>query len=169
MKDLNKLYKECLEELDSIGIEYGKIDSITVNTRAKTRFGQCRIVKNAKEWENRRYSINISAILLNDTVSDESVKNTIIHEILHTCRNSFTHKEQWKRNTYKVKKYLGYDIKRSSSDEEKGIGRLVQDEDYRYIYECPSCGQVVKRMRASNFLDRYKCGRCKCDFEQIKP
>lgn len=153
MKDLNKLYKECLEELDSIGIEYGKIDSITVNTRAKKRFGQCRIEKNAKEWENRRYSINISAILLNDTVSDESVKNTIIHEILHTCRNSFTHKEQWKRNTYKVKKYLGYDIKRSSC----------------YIYKCPSCGQVVKRMRASNFLDRYKCGRCKCDFEQIKP
>ena len=54
MKDLNKLYCECIKELDSIGVKYGNIVSVVVNTRAKKRWGQCKIVRNASCWADMK-------------------------------------------------------------------------------------------------------------------
>ena len=37
MKDLMKLAKECMSELDAIGVKYGNVVEWKVNTRAKSR------------------------------------------------------------------------------------------------------------------------------------
>lgn len=78
MKDLQKLSQKAMKELDAIGVPYANIESFTVNTRAKSRWGQCRI-------RNGVYTININVELLQDNVADESALSTIIHELIHTC------------------------------------------------------------------------------------
>lgn len=80
MKDLKLLVYECIAELNSIGIDCGKIRNIEMNARAKSRWGQCNTVKSGV------FDIEISSRLLDDSVEDVITKNTIIHELLHTVR-----------------------------------------------------------------------------------
>ena len=64
MKDLKTLAAECEAELRSLNIQPGEINSWTVNTRAKNRWGQC------KRYLPGLFDISISARLLQDNVSD---------------------------------------------------------------------------------------------------
>ena len=116
MKDLHKLAYECMSQLDRIGIKYGKV-RFTVNTRAKKRWGQC-IVRGAGV-----YDINISARLLADHVDNMAAKNTIMHELIHAadgCRSG--HRGRWLAIAAAVMKaYPEYDIKRTTSNAEKGF------------------------------------------------
>ena len=41
MKNLNALVMDCKTALDNLDIEYGFIQSVTINTRAKKRWGMC--------------------------------------------------------------------------------------------------------------------------------
>lgn len=59
MRNLDEYAIQCMEELDAIGIEYGNIVEVKVNTRAKKRWGQCKAIPGG-------YSINISVVLLDE-------------------------------------------------------------------------------------------------------
>ena len=72
MKNLYEVASICMYELESIGIKYGKIKGITINYRAKSRWGQCQKKGNV-------YYINISEKLLQDSTPLEALKDTIIH------------------------------------------------------------------------------------------
>lgn len=146
MKNLRNLVLECKTMLDELGIKYGYIESVTINTRAKQRWGQCKITLNSQYWENRIFSINISDRLLQDDVSDIAIKNTIIHEILHTCEGCFNHGTEWKImadiiNTH----YKEYNIKTKTSTEEKGIEEDVTQ--YKYVLRCKKCGKLIYKNR----------------------
>ena len=171
MKDLNKLFDECKAELDSIGIQYGNVVSIEVNYRAKKQCGLCREVRIGRTWEDNRYSINISSFLLADDVPDEGTKNTIIHELLHTCKDCMNHGGNWKRLAEKVHRKLGYNIKRTSSCEEKGLeGVIIKPQEYKYVFRCQQCGQEVKRKKKSKFTEyytNYSCGLCVGKFKKV--
>lgn len=155
MKDLMKLAIECMEELDAIGIEYAVIESWTVNTRAKNRWGQT-------VRRDGKYYINISSVLLQDSMSDENAKATIIHELLHTCKGCMNHGEEWKALADLVNDcYSCYKIQRCTSAEDKGI---IKDETYyKYAFKCSNCGAITGRDRESKFTklySRYGCARC---------
>ena len=159
MKNLNKIYHECLMDVHNLGINTGKIRSVTVNTRAKKRWGQTK--KNA----DGSFDININASLLADTTDDWATKNTVAHEILHTCRDCFDHKETWQRYANRMNEAYGYNIKRTTSAAEKGlesVGR-VRNETYKYIITCNCCGgkSYYKRMsKAVQHPEWFRCGRC---------
>lgn len=148
MKDLQKIFKECLRECDNLGIQYGNIVEVTVNTRAKQRWGQTR----------RRidgFHINISSVLLRDDVSDEAAKDTIMHEILHTVDGCLNHKYKWKAMADKVNKAYGYNIKRCTSSKEKGIdSSIIEKPTYNKIYfvKCEKCGAEIIRHRKSDLI-----------------
>lgn len=154
MKDLQKLAKECMSELDAIGVEYGNVIEFKINTRAKSRWGQCRrIIGNT-------YSINITNELLRDDLSDRPCKETIFHELIHTCKGCMNHGYEWQRIADLVNDCYGYNIKRATSSEEKGVEMV---KVYKYCFKCTNCGSVVKRNRASDFTRNYKrygCGKC---------
>lgn len=86
MKDLMKFVAICKADLDSLGIKYGRVSNWTVNTRAKSRLGQCRKIGEGL------FDINISDALLKEDVDNQITLNTIIHELLHTVPGCFTHK-----------------------------------------------------------------------------
>lgn len=165
MRDLQIIAAQCMRELDVLGIKYGEVISFEINTRAKKRWGQC------KRIYGNKYSINISYRLLEDDTPMVSLKNTIIHELLHTCKDCMNHGENWKRQADKVNRAYGYGIKRCNSAEEKGVKELPEEsKKIKHRFVCKGCGQTIDRMRESRFTKYhtyYRCGRCGSDFEKL--
>lgn len=156
MRNLNTVYYECKSELDAIGITYGNITSVVVNTRAKKRWGQCKSIPNG-------YIISINAALLDERNDIKGLKETIIHEILHTCNGCMNHGIEWKRLADKVNHKYGYNVKRTSSADDKGVHdetRNIQPKAINYIIKCNNCGFEFKRTRHTSFVanpDNYRC------------
>lgn len=153
MKNLDKLFNECMNEAKAIGLKPGNIVGVTVNTRAKNRWGQTR-------YSNGVYSINISNRLLAEELDDMVAKNTIMHEIIHTCPGCMNHGENWKRLANRVNAaYPDYNIKRTTSCEEKGI-EAPEPRAYRWEIYCKSCGKKwnYKRLpKCAQYPSNYRC------------
>ena len=162
MKNLQMVANDCMTMLDNIGIEYGNVTKWEINTRAKRRWGQCRRLPNGN------YEISISSRLLADNVADDGVKNTIIHELLHSVKGCMNHKTEWKYQAEKVNRAYGYNIKRCSNSEEKGVESLeVSPKEIKHKFVCKDCGKVYTRTRESNFTKNwknYRCGVCNGEF-----
>lgn len=148
MKDLEQLARECQRDLFSVHIRPGKVRNWCVNTRAKARWGLCTKVARGL------FDIQISAILLQDSVDDQAVKNTIVHELLHTIPGCFKHTGKWKQYATTVNSLLPqYHIKPRSSYEEKGLGDMRQAPEYPYLLKCVRCGAEIKRQRKSAVVE----------------
>ncbi len=158
MKDLNKYVDECFRDLDLIGIPYGKVRRWEINTRAKSRWGLCKCLKGGG------FVISIAQSLLDDAVADQALKDTIVHELLHTVPGCLDHKGKWKRYAELInRKFPQYTIKRTASREEKGITAGKPEPIYRYVIQCCSCGTEFPRERESNLVkhpENYRCGKC---------
>jgi len=153
MKDLYTIANECLQELDNIGIEYGTIKEFRINKRAKSFYGQC-----IKKPEG--FIIEIITDMLADDVPDIELKDTIIHEILHTCENCFNHGKPWKNVADKVNKAYGYNISRLANFE---IKTETKPKVIKYRLHCVGCGQTYERTKKSRFTENpqyYRCGEC---------
>lgn len=156
-RNLQEYLQKCLAMCDECGIPYGKIDSI-VEDKAEKRWGQCR-------HRNGKTIIGISYKLIDTTYSetDMGLINTIIHEILHTCPRCGNHGSVWKSYASKIYNRFGYNIKRTSSCEEKGAKE--NEDKYKYIIKCKDCGCEWKYMRftkAVQFPEKFshtKCGK----------
>lgn len=165
MKDLNKYLAVCMRELDGLGIKYGRISAVNPNYRAKKRWGQ------TKALYNGTYDININIRLIQDDISDESLKSTIIHELLHTCDGCMNHGEKWKRLANRVNRRYGYNIKTSSTASEKGCSDYKIERIPRFILSCNNCGCKITYYRTCKTIQNYKrysCGRCGGDLTLVK-
>ena len=153
IKNLMKLANECISELDAIDIKYSKNIKWEINTRAKKRWGLC------SKKPDGSYVISISSRLLDDNLDDDSAKDTKGHG------------PEWKRLADKINKAYGYNIKRCSSDEEKGVETIeTAPKIIKHKFRCKKCGQIIERTRESKFTKNYKgyrCTICYGDFEKI--
>lgn len=172
MRDLNKYFNECITELTNMGISTWEVPDVdlTISKRAKRRYGQC------KTRNGVAYEINISEFLLDESVTpdENALKNTIIHEILHALTPGEHHGGEWKHLANIVTQRSGgkYNIKRTTSYEEKGIDRqkVQRPVKIRYILECVKCGNQYKQQRKSKavkYPERFRCGRCRGSLELI--
>lgn len=155
MRNLKMYAKECMTELDNIGIEYGNIIEFRINTRAKKQWGSCKAVPSG-------YLIDISAVLLDEKNDEQGLKNTIIHELLHSCKGCMNHGKNWKYLAQKVNDAYGYNIKRVTSYEEKGVLEETKPVANHKVI-CLGCGCVYTRIKASKLItntSRYRCGYC---------
>ena len=121
MRDLIFYADECRRELDRLGIPYSKNITFKVNTRAKMRLGVCKKTGNS-------FVIEISSSLLDErTPLKEGLKNTLHHELLHTCRGCMKHTGRWKIYADRVNAAYGYCIKRAAEKDEGIIpGELMK-------------------------------------------
>lgn len=150
MKNLKKLADECIEDLTCLGIyPHCPSDNFSVNYRAKNRWGQCA-------RRNGSYYITISNRLLEDNVDDHSTKQTIMHELLHSCDNCMTHKGEWKRLAGIVNAKLGYHITRCTSASELLPKENIEDRpiyhNTEYVIRCTNCGKEFHYYRESRFV-----------------
>ena len=165
MRDLMELVEECKADLDFLGIKYGKVNEWSVNSRAKSRWGECKKVGIGK------FDISISKVLLDEDVDRQKAKDTIVHELLHTVPYCFGHKGRWKMLAdYVNAKLPQYHICRVSSYKEIGIEEKDPQPTYRYILRCKGCGLEIKRQRESKAVKNYKkyrCAKCGGSLERI--
>ena len=138
MKDYMSLYKICRDELKRIGVDTS--DNIEVKITKKTSvFGQY-IRKNGME------TIEISNSLLKDDIPDVAIKDTIIHELLHSVAPYDGHKGKWKMLANKVNaSYPVYHIQRTGSKTDYGMKPDMFE--YRYLIRCKKCGKLIGRQR----------------------
>lgn len=135
--------------------------------------------------ENGEFQIEISEFVLR--CDPHKIRGVLAHEILHTCRDCYNHGAIWKKYASIMNAGYGYNIKRTSSYNEMGIGENCQGTDnnfgsnhqqssvfnskanskisdlpkIRYIIKCQSCGREYPRQRLSRAIkniDSYRCG-----------
>lgn len=157
VKDFSKLQEICLEEVRAVGIEPGKIVEWKLNNRAESRWGMCT-------WDKKKneYKIQISLrLLIDDRISEKACKETIIHEILHTCDGTKGHTGLWKQYAQLMNATYGYNIKRVTTGEEKGVENYKRKIlPYRYKFHCKRCGSVIRMKRVCKFTKYYKNYTC---------
>ena len=163
MNDFDKLFKEVLREAYAAGLPVSQNISpnIKVNNRAKRRFGQC-ILKNGE------YTIELSSRLL--YAPEKSCKQTIAHELIHTCKGCYNHGVGFKRYALLMNTACGYNIKTTNSCEEMGIDEVLDNNTVKYILVCQACGKKTTRLRYSSVVanpSRYRC-RCGGELKRIK-
>ena len=160
MKNLMKLANECIAELTAIGIPIRQVRNWKISARCKRTWGLCHSLGDGQ------FDITIAQMLLQDDVSDISVKNTIIHELLHTVDGCMNHGVKWHRLAARVnKQYPRYNIQSHTPANEKGVQIA-----YRYLFRCTGCGATAGRHRKSRFVENYSkyyCRRCGGKFERI--
>lgn len=156
MKNLSRLFSETLSEAYSVGLGVSdKIVSVTVNSRLSRALGRCVQVWDA--W-NRCYvfKIEIQPCMLADGLDDRIPKNTIMHELIHTCDGCFNHGPEFQYRAGIVNRKLGYNVHTLSDAEQlKAAGVVLKETEYHYGIVCDKCGHMVqKRKRWSSTLER---------------
>lgn len=122
--------------------------AVQVNTRARRRLGCCYARAGG-------FVIEVSASLLD---RPEDLRETLCHELLHTCPGCRNHGERWKAYAARVNGALGMTIQRLAPAE--GESGPLRREEVRYVLECQSCGARIGRSRMSKAVKspwRYRC------------
>ncbi len=187
---LQRLYFECLEELEKIGIiiknneEIGQID-ISISKRNNKRYGACRQeepdkttkyteVVNGHRYiryaKYKKHMIEVSPWVME--MDDKIIKNTIMHELIHCMPYCNNHGNFFKAYAKNINKNLGYDVSRVGNKEEdyKKSGKEYKEQKiYNYKIICEGCGQVIYRQRYNkDFTKKYRCGKCGGKFKAYK-
>lgn len=165
MIDLEKLYTMSVGQIEAVHISLGKYQQkILINKRAKTRWGACKPIleKNCfGRIEVTGYQIEIAENLIKNG-NEQAVLNTLIHELLHTCKGCQNHGALWKKYAQLMNDTYGYDIKRVTSIEEKS-GVTFEEKSAHYKVECLNCKTAFYRMKKSKVIlhpNQYRCSKC---------
>lgn len=154
MYNLNIEFDKCKSMLDTIEVPYDKSVTVSVNTRAHSRFGQTRKKMGV-------YSINVNVDLLDERNPVSALHNTIIHELLHTCPDCMNHGEPWKRWALRVNRKYGTNIKRTSSVQEIGLEVFTQKKA-NWIVTCDKCRHEYIYQRAGKVVQHPEQFKCVC-------
>lgn len=179
---LNRLYNECICELNSIGInildneKIGTID-IKLSNRNNKRYGCCKQDmpdKNSKyitKVGRKRYihyakylkhHIEVSPWVME--LNDKIIKNTIMHEIIHCFPLCDNHGTDFKKYAKYINLNLDYDIKTLGNKKEDYNKSNIEYEEkntYNYVIQCQKCGLIIHRKRLKKDLEKnYRCGKC---------
>lgn len=145
--------KECYPEFN-----YQPFTKVTIK-KSSSFWGRVRVDSNG------RFSLTISKVF---EEIPESFKpmikliGTSIHELIHTVPGCLNHGEKFKHIASCVNnRYPEYDVRRIHSLSSFGIN--INNMGYKYVVECPNCGNKVyykKRPYFVEFLEDCTCGRC---------
>lgn len=155
MQKYNNLLQEVITEATNINIpiSINIVPTITINTRAKGRFGQCK-------KHNGQYLIEISQYLTE--AEEKYIREVLAHEILHTCPNCMNHGRQWKLHAMRMNYKYGYEISRTNSCANMGI-TSPKITEAKYVIICQDCGCKTHKQRECKvirLIDKCHCGKC---------
>ena len=186
---LNKLFLECVAELNNIGIDilneekYGKIE-ISISKRNNKRYGCCRqeepderfkvITKIGRRKTIRYEKFNKHHIEISKWVmelEDSVIKNTIMHELIHCMPYCNNHGAEFKKYAKLVNQKYDYDVSRvgdKKKDYEKSQIEYKEPQTHNYKIICNKCKQEFFRQRIDrNFKRKFRCAKCNGTFEVI--
>lgn len=158
MYNLIKCFVECKEELNAIGIYPNITEQKVKATKQSRSWGKCK-------WNSRDgFRITISTKLLDESTPYRSLRQTMLHELLHACDEclSCSHDGKWLEYANMVNDCYGLNIKRSNSAEE--LNCMIEDKKV-YVITCERCGNInhyvrYRAPRVYAHLSNYRCGIC---------
>ncbi len=131
----------------------GKIlPRVKINTRARRRLGCC--YPRPGGW----FEIEVSARLLED---GDKLRQTLAHELLHTCPGCQNHGPAWKAHAARVNAAWGMEITRLAPAGEEDALPLRQEAP-KYLLGCTACGRLFPRSRLSKAVKQPWRYRCPC-------
>lgn len=160
-----RLFDDCQMLLRQEGIPISdRVLPLKINTRAKSRFGCCKVVRQGGRTaglSQSKFQIEISSAMAD--AADWDVKNVLLHELIHTCPGCMNHGKRWKLYADRINLKYGYGIKATSRYSDFGLEEPEKAEQAKYLIICKSCGMEIRRKRRSKLVentDKYRCGKC---------
>ena len=155
LNDFSDLFEEVKVELYNLGFKEVFTNNYQLMFFTSTHtFGKCAKI------EHSRYKISLNKQYA-DCVTIDQIKNTLMHELIHSLKNTKGHTGKWKQVANLVNNKYGYHITRVAKSP------IV----------CKDCGQSYKYKRITNLIrllqnnqsHRYFCSKCKSKaFELIE-
>lgn len=151
-RDLDGMLAQVTAQLRALKIPLSdRVDPrVEVNDRAVARFGCCK-------YREGRYTIEVAGRVARGP--EQSLWETLAHELLHTCYGCRNHGKRWKLYAQRVGEAYGYRIARSATEEELGV---EEARPCRYLLRCTACGVQFKRFRTSPLVEHPERYRCRC-------
>lgn len=147
----NELLKVAIEEVRALGISVPEtIEPNVTMIKGFSRWGTCKRIGD-------RYIISLNESLL-ESGDRKSIMQTLVHEVLHTCKCCMNHGRLWKLYATRVNEKYGYNVSRTTSASSLGV-EVVKA---KYIVQCNGCGKNVLRQRMSRVVSNPEEYRCKC-------
>lgn len=134
---LNRMLAECIELMKELGVPIS--DSICPEVKlvgTHSYYGRCNPEGSLKRFTEFDYYIEISGHTLQNT--EKSLRNTLIHELIHTVPDGLCHTGEWKKWAKYVSEKTGYNIQRLSCDE--------TEEDYARLAGMDVVGEVTSNV-----------------------
>lgn len=171
--DLRKEVENCLCKIKEIGLINNDERNINdyefgFNNRKLNTYGTCKTIK-----QNTKFLITLN-LLYSQYGTIEQIRNTIMHEVLHSLPNGYGHKGKWKQYASIVNsKYSEYHISRTSYSKEYNLA-LKENVIPNYTLICPNCNETWRYQRKTKIISNllhYKgkyaliCPYCKAERE----
>lgn len=133
-RKLIRAFEEGRKICEELNIPIGCVKTVKENSRFTSTWGRCR------KTSRYTYEIEINSRLLENDVPPEVLMNTMLHELIHTCKNCMDHREVFKRYAARLNR-IGWDIQTYVSEAEY---KAVPSDPviYRYRVTCNDCGEV---------------------------
>lgn len=113
---INRMLAESIALMNELGVPISK--SICPEVRligSHCKYGRCCAKGSLKRYTEYDYYIEISGHTLQNT--EKSLRNTLIHELIHTVPDGMCHTGEWKKWAKYVSAKTGYTIQRLDGDE----------------------------------------------------
>ena len=176
MRDVTKLYKECVRDMLNLGIDVPthKIKKVFVNGRMTRAYG-----KTYRKYDrlNNDYYFEIAIIpcVLDENVPSHVCRSICYHELIHTIDGCFAHNKKFHYYCDLIEDCLGVKmgtcVDKGYMQEIKANTEIPQRRklEYKWEYKCPKCDRVYKDKRKPKYLKYYPltkeinycCGVCK--------
>lgn len=157
-ESLQDVYVEALSIVQKSLPDYEhmreQVGSVRLNSRLTRVLGRC-IYNRARKVNNIEIATRLYK--LND---HKELLHTMIHELLHTYKDSHNHGPNWKKKADIIAKKTGIKIERIHSDI-PGLKEVENEGKVKFC--CNGCGQEIFKGPYSRFAKNYKwysCGIC---------
>lgn len=146
--------------LDDLSIPYDKSCPISFMAKERARvLGHCH-----REWNYAKngydFDITINPVLFaSDNIDDTCIVETVIHELIHTCKDAFCHTGKFTYYAEKVNNRYHFNIGRFTDATACGV-----EMPWKYKVVCMGCNKVVQKTTRKTGLIKAaeKCG-CETD------
>lgn len=171
----SRLLIECKQEMNTLNIPYNYESNMILQGNFSRAMGQTRMKRRGTE---KTFEISLANDM--EYANNKGIKDTILHELIHTIEGCFNHGEKFHHYANMLNRKYGYDIDRTGSMEsicskEKFEELKEQRENTsKYKITCKGCGHVYLQSRRSKFIDRqgigYICTVCnsRSNFEVVQ-
>lgn len=160
--DLTTMIKQYVEDARQqlIDAGYGEVKNYTYETNLSKKMTRVLACIRRLPEDFKAFEIRVSVLYAR--TNPTALKQTIMHELIHSLKGCMNHGIHWQRAAANINAAYGYQIARTS--DAGAAYKEAKNEMARYEVVCQGCGAVhkyTKQSKAVKYPELFHCGRCK--------